>query len=87
MIYNDIITRGIEMERIMNISKWTKEDIIRALERRGYSDDGIVSAKFAGVNDSHQAMFIIAIDDGNDYIDYGKVFVYIDAGGELVADY
>lgn len=71
----------------MNLSKWTKEDIIRALDRRGYTDD-IVSAKFAGVNDRNQAMFDIAFEDTMDGgIGYGKVFVFIDASGELVADY
>lgn len=87
MIYNDIITRGIEMERIMNISKWTKEDLLRTLERSGYGLDGILSAKFAGVNDRHQAMFDIAFDDPDEGVGYGKVYVYIDKGGELVADY
>ncbi len=73
----------------MNISKWTKTDIIRALERRGYMDDGIVSASFAGVNDRNQAMFDIAYKDthNDEGIGFGKVFVFIDATGELVADY
>ena len=72
----------------MNISKWTKEDIIRTLERSGYGlDGGLLSAKFAGVNDRHQAMFDIAFDDPDEGIGYGKVYVYIDKGGELVADY
>lgn len=71
----------------MNISKWSKTDIIRALERRGYNDDGIVSANFAGVNDRNQAMFDIAFKDVDDELGYGKVFVFIDATGELVADY
>lgn len=76
------------MERIMNLSKWTKEDIIRALERRGYIEDGIISAKFAGVNETNQAMFDIAFEDTmDDTIGYGKVFVFIDKSGELVADY
>lgn len=72
----------------MNLSKWTKEDLIRALERSGYTDDGIISAKFSGVNDRNQAMFDIAFEDIMDGgIGYGKVFVFIDKGGELVADY
>ena len=70
----------------MNLSKWTKADVVAALARGGYLDNNIVSAKFAGVNESRQAMFDIAFDDGEG-IDYGKVFVYIDASGELVADY
>lgn len=77
------------MERIMNISKWSKEDLIRALERSGYGmDEGIISAKFSGVNDRHQAIFEIAYPgDVSGSIDTGKVYVYIGAGGELVADY
>ena len=76
------------MERIMNLSKWTKEDLVRTLERSGYTDDGIISAKFAGVNDRHQAMFDIAFEDFIEGgIGYGRVFVFIDKGGELVADY
>ena len=76
------------MERIMNLSKWTKEDLIRALERRGYGGDDIVTAKFTGVNDKHQAMFDIAYEDTMDGgLGYGKVFVFIDGSGELVADY
>ena len=73
----------------MNISKWNKTDIIRALERRGYQSDDIVSAKFSGVNDRNQAMFDVAYTDTHNEggIGYGKVFVFIDAGGELVADY
>ena len=72
----------------MNLSKWSKEDLIRALERSGYTDDGIISAVFAGVNERHQAMFDIAFEDTMDGgIGYGKVFVFIDASGELVADY
>ena len=75
------------MERIMNLSKWTKNDIVAALERSGYGLDGIISANFAGVNDRHQAMFDIAFDDPDEGIGYGKVYVYVGAGGELVADY
>lgn len=75
------------MERIMNLSKWSKEDIVRALERRGYFEDGIISAKFAGVNDTNQAMFDIAYEDADEGVGYGKVFVFIDGSGELVADY
>lgn len=71
----------------MNLSKWNKNDIVAALERRGYYEDGIISAKFAGVNDTHQAMFDIAYKDIDDELGYGKVFVFIDANGELVADY
>ena len=75
------------MERIMNLSKWNKTDIRRALERRGYYDNEIISAKFSGVNETNQAMFDIAYDNGGDYIDFGRVFVFIDKTGELVADY
>ncbi len=72
----------------MNISKWTKEDIIRTLERSGYVlEADLLSAKFAGVNDRHQAMFDIAFDDPDEGVGYGKVYVYVGAGGELVADY
>lgn len=72
----------------MNLSKWTKEDLIRTLERSGYGGEDILSAKFAGVNDRHQAMFDIAFEDTMDGgVGYGKVFVFIDKGGELVADY
>ena len=72
----------------MNISKWTKEDLLRTLERSGYGlDGGILSAKFAGVNRSNQAMFEIAFNDPDEGIDYGMVYVYVGAGGELVADY
>ena len=72
----------------MNLSKWTKNDLIQILARSGYTDDGIVSAKFAGVNDRHQAMFDIAFKDTMDGgIGYGKVYVFINKGGELVADY
>ena len=70
----------------MNISKWTKEDLCRTLERSGYGTD-IVSAKFAGVNDRHQAVFDIAYEGEDEDLDYGKVYVYVGAGGELVADY
>jgi len=89
MIYNDIITRGIEMERIMNISKWSKEDIRLALERSGYGmEEDLISVRFAGVNDRHQAVFDIAYPgDLCGSIDYGKVYVYIDKSGELIADY
>lgn len=72
----------------MNLSKWTKEDLINILDRSGYGGDDIVSAKFAGVNDRHQAMFDIAFEDTFDGgLAYGKVYVFIDKGGELVADY
>ena len=71
----------------MNLSKWSKEDIVRALERRGYFEDGIISAKFTGVNDTNQAMFDIAYEDMDEGVGYGKVFVFIDKTGELVADY
>lgn len=71
----------------MNLSKWTVSDVVAALARGGYTgENAIVSSKFAGVNDRHQAMFDIAYDDG-DGIDYGRVFVFIDASGELIADY
>ena len=77
------------MERIMNLSKWTKEDLILALERRGYYEDGIISAKFSGVNDRNTAMFDIAYTDTHNEggIGFGRVFVFIDKTGELVADY
>lgn len=73
----------------MNLSKWSKEDLIRALERRGYYEDGIISAKFAGVNDTNQAMFDIAFEECDQAGDvgFGRVFVFIDKNGELVADY
>jgi len=73
----------------MNLSKWTKTDIIKALERGGYEASDIVSANFAGVNDTHQAMFDIAYTDthNDEGIGFGKVFVYIDKGGELVAEF
>jgi len=73
----------------MNLSKWTKQDVVAALARGGYLDDNIVSAVFAGVNENRQAMFDIAYDtdDGSGELGYGKVFVYIDKSGELVADY
>lgn len=74
------------MERIMNLSKWTKNDIIAALERGGYYENEIISASFAGVNDTNQAMFDIAYDNEG-IMERGRVFVFIDKGGELVADF
>ena len=70
----------------MNLSKWTKNDIVAALERSGYYENEIISANFAGVNDSNKAMFDIAYDNDG-IMERGRVFVFIDATGELVADY
>ena len=71
-----------------DLSKWTKTDLIRALERCGYSDDGIIESKFAGVNDRNQAMFDITFNDIiNGGVDRGRVFVFIHRNGQLIADY
>lgn len=76
------------MDRIMNISKWTKEDLVQVLRLSGYMDgEDIISSKFCKVEDGRASFDIAYYDMNTGNVDRGTVYVFIDATGELVADY
>jgi hypothetical protein len=77
------------MERYMDLSKWTKKELIAVLERSGYGASDIVSARFNSVTDTGNAVFDIAFtdDDAPGGISQGKAFVFFNQAGEIVADF
>lgn len=77
------------MERYMDLSKWTKKELTAVLEHSGYGATDIVSAKFKEVNDRGNAIFDVAFedDDAPGGIGKGKVFVFFNQAGEIVADF
>lgn len=74
---------------MFDLSKWTRTEVIAALERGGYISNDIMSAKFAGVSQSGKAIFDIAYKDPDEPggVGMGRVFVGIDKNGCLTGDY
>lgn len=76
---------------MFDLSKWTVSDVRAALDRNGYGSEDILSAKYVGVNDYHQAMFDIAYWDDNakwpDSTGTGRVFVGVNKDGILVGEF
>lgn len=74
---------------MFDLSKWTRREVIAALERGGYISDDIVSAKFVKVTDGGKAMFDIAYKDPDEPggVGMGRVFVGINRDGILTGDY
>ena len=73
----------------MDLSKWTRKELIAVLEHSGYGASDIVSAKFNSVNDRGNAIFDVAFEDEDapGGIGQGKVFVFFNKAGEIVADF
>jgi hypothetical protein len=73
----------------MDLSKWTKKELIAVLERSGYGASDIISARFNSVNDTGDAIFDVTFEDedASGGIGQGKVFVFFNKAGEIVADF